>query len=508
MPSAQPATMVGGWTPPATAVVPRLVVRTGRDDGKELALVEGREVMIGRDAASEFALTDARVSSRHARVRLDGEHLLVEDLGSANGTIVDGKRITGSEYAGESSEIQVGETVIVFTRQPSSFYASSPSPTLVGAAIPQIDQRAVAEAVEHAVEARERQDRPKTLMYTAIGGVVAIAIGVGLAAFFLRPTSDGSLKESDIVDREKFATLRIDAYDPNGDIFSGGSGSIIDLDKGFVLTNNHVASVGALKVFSEITKDSIDAELVAAAPCDDLALVRVPGLKDAVEGLRQVTFGDIAALKQGERVTALGYPGAAEGFLGRSLSATTGVVSKVKTVYDQPGSGLPFLINVIQTDAAINPGNSGGPLLNLNGEVIGVNFAIRSEVRANSGVGFAIPVSVVHRVVPALIDQGYFNYPYLGIAGSTINPIIAERQELPEGMLGVFVSQIAGTPARNAGIEENDIILGIDDVEVRSFEDLIGYLITSTEPGQDVNLRVYRDGEEQIIELTVGERPR
>ena len=471
VPSAEPATMVGGWTPPATAVVPRLVVRTGRDDGKELALVEGREVMIGRDAASEFALTDARVSSRHARVRLDGEHLLVEDLGSANGTIVDGKRITGSEYAGESSEIQVGETVIVFTRQPSSFYASSPSPTLVGAAIPQIDQRAVAEAVEHAVEARERQDRPKTLMYTAIGGVVAIAIGVGLAAFFLRPTSDGSLKESDIVDREKFATLRIDAYDPNGDIFSGGSGSIIDLDKGFVLTNNHVASVGALKVFSEITKDSIDAELVAAAPCDDLALVRVPGLKDAVEGLRQVTFGDIAALKQGERVTALGYPGAAEGFLGRSLSATTGVVSKVKTVYDQPGSGLPFLINVIQTDAAINPGNSGGPLFDDQGHQVGVNTARFTGPSQAQNENYAISMD---RVKEVLVDLKEGRAPkWIGL---TFRELI-NTQTGDFAALGIQ-NITPGGPADEVGLTGADangdarfLILGVNGTDVTTFHE-------------------------------------
>ena len=460
----------GGWTPPAANVIPRLIVRTGRDDGKELALVDGREVMIGRDVSSEFALSDARVSSRHARVRLDGEHLLVEDLGSANGTVVDGKRITGSEYAGEGSEIQVGESVILFTRQPSSFYSSSPSPTLVGAAAPQIDHQAVSQAVEQAVEARERRERPKTLMFTAIGGVVAIAIGAGLAAFFLSG-SDSALSESQIVERVTPATLRIDAYDPDGNIFSGGSGSIIDLDEGFVLTNNHVASVGALKVFSEMLGGDIDAELVAAAPCDDLALVRVPGLKDSVKGLKQVTFGDISGLKQGDRVIALGYPGAAEGFLGRSLSATTGVVSKVKTVYDQPGSGLPFLVNVIQTDAAINPGNSGGPLFDGKGHQVGVNTARFTGPSQAQNENYAVSMDRVNQVLADLKE---------GRAPKWIGLTFSELINTQTGDFAALgIENITpGGPADEVGLTGADatgearfLILGVNGTDVTTFHE-------------------------------------
>src|SRR5690606_23444321 len=108
------------------------------------------------------------------------------------------------------------------------------------------------------------------------------------------------------------------------------------------------------------------------------------------------------------------------------------------------------LPDVIQTDAPINPGNSGGPLVDLNGQVIGVNFAIRSEIRANSGVGFAIPVSVVRRVVPALIDEGFFRYAYLGISGGTISPQLAEQVDIPPNTLGVFVSGVVGRPATQA----------------------------------------------------------
>jgi 2-alkenal reductase len=147
-------------------------------------------------------------------------------------------------------------------------------------------------------------------------------------------------------------------------------------------------------------------------------------------------------------------------------------------------------------------------LVNLNGEVVGVNFAISSEVRANSGVGFAIPVSIVQRVIPALIEDGFFRYPYLGIAGTTITPQLVAEGNLPANQLGVYVSEIAGTPARQAGIRQGDLITAIDDLEVRSFEDLIGYLITDTEPGQTVRLGILRNGRAQTVSLTVGERPR
>jgi serine protease Do len=281
-----------------------------------------------------------------------------------------------------------------------------------------------------------------------------------------------------------------------------GSGWVWD-DTGHIVTNNHVVEDAESITVYFSNGQWTDAELVAADPQADLAVIKVTPPADF----------PLQPLPLAADVPPVGYTSLAFGSpFGLSGTMTRGIISAVGrsfSVGSLTDSGATYsLPEVIQTDAAINPGNSGGPLLNLNGEVIGVNFAIRSEVRANSGVGFAIPVSVVRRVVPSLIEQGFFSYPYLGIAGGTITPNVAEQQELPDGLLGVFVSQIAGTPARNAGVEVGDVILGIDDIEVRSFEDLIGYLITSTQPGQEVQLRVYRDGEEQLLSLTVGERPR
>ena len=151
---------------------------------------------------------------------------------------------------------------------------------------------------------------------------------------------------------------------------------------------------------------------------------------------------------------------------------------------------------MIQTDTAINPGNSGGPLLNLNGEVVGVNFAINSLAGSNSGVGFAIPVSVVQKVAPALIADGKFDYSYLGIAGQTINHPVAAEKELADNTLGVLVAEVVGSgPAGEAGVQADDIIVAIDDAPVTQFEDLISYLFHEAGPGSEITLDVLRGDE-------------
>ena len=163
---------------------------------------------------------------------------------------------------------------------------------------------------------------------------------------------------------------------------------------------------------------------------------------------------------------------------------------------------------MVQTDTAINPGNSGGPLVNLQGEVIGVNFAIRSAVQANAGVGFAIPVSIVARVVPALIEKGKYNWPFLGIAGGTIDAGLADLVELPENVTGVFVNQVTPRgPAAEAGLQDGDIITAVDGQAIFSFEKLTGYLIVNTAPGDTIELTVLRDGEPATVEVRVGMRP-
>ncbi|MBX2997818.1 MAG: trypsin-like peptidase domain-containing protein [Caldilineaceae bacterium] len=281
-----------------------------------------------------------------------------------------------------------------------------------------------------------------------------------------------------------------------------GSGWVWD-DEGHIVTNNHVVENASAIIVYFSNGYWADAELIAADPQADLAVLRVDPPANV----------ELQPLSLAESVPPVGYYTLAFGSpFGLAGTMTTGIISAIGrsfSVGDGTMSGTRYsLPDVIQTDAAINPGNSGGPLVDINGEVVGVNFAIRSEVRANSGVGFAIPVSIVRRVVPALIEEGYFRYPFLGIAGGTITPQLAAQRNIPANTLGVYVSEIAGTPARQAGIRTGDIINAIDGLEVRSFEDLIGYLITATEPGQTVQLGILRNGRSQTVSLTVGERPR
>ena len=296
-----------------------------------------------------------------------------------------------------------------------------------------------------------------------------------------------------------------------------GSGFIYD-NEGHIVTNNHVVD-GAEEVTVVFYNGFwADAEVVATDPQADLAVIKVtpPDNFD----WRPLPLADADNLRVGHMVIAMGNPFGLEGTM------TTGIVSAI-------GRGMPVgdlgsstytLPEIIQTDAAINPGNSGGPLLNLAGEVVGVNFAIESAVRANSGVGFTIPSSIVERVVPALIKDGKFDYPYLGLSGRTIDADVAHALDLPNTLTGVYVAEVvAGGPSAAAGLQGStrsvrnngngtltaggDIVTAIDDVPVRRFEELVGYLVTKTSPGQTVTLTVLRDNEEISLDVVLGSRP-
>jgi 2-alkenal reductase len=298
---------------------------------------------------------------------------------------------------------------------------------------------------------------------------------------------------------------------------SVGSGFIYDND-GHIVTNNHVVedAENVLVIFNN--GYWAEADVVATDPQADLAVIRVT----PPEGFNwtPLPLEEADTLRVGHTVFAIGNPFGLDGTM------TTGIVSAL-------GRGLPVgegdvtrytLPDVIQTDAAINPGNSGGPLLDLNGRVVGVNFAIRSQVRANAGVGFAIPVSIVRRVVPALIADGNYSYSYLGLSGSSINAGLAQALELPDNQLGVYVATvIPGGPADAAGVkggsetvtDENgiefrrggDIVIAIDDQPVVRFEDLVSHLVTDVSPGDTVRLSVLRGDEPLEISVVLGEGP-
>jgi 2-alkenal reductase len=293
-----------------------------------------------------------------------------------------------------------------------------------------------------------------------------------------------------------------------------GSGFVWD-DSGHIVTNYHVVeSADQLQItFNDGTVAVAD--IRGVDPSSDLAVLRVD---PAGYNLRPVRLGKLEDVRVGMRVAAIGNPFGLEGTL------TSGIVSAM-------GRSIPAIAqfsipNSIQTDAPINPGNSGGPLLNEQGEVIGVNAQIRSETGVNSGVGFAIPISIVQRVVPGLIADGVYEHSYLGVSGTTLSPLCADDLGLPRELRGAYLRLVMpGTPAARAGLRAGeeasntnyfqicpaerggDVITAINDQPVTSFDDVLIYLESNTSPGDTVTLRILRDDEEFLIDVTLAPRP-
>lgn len=286
-----------------------------------------------------------------------------------------------------------------------------------------------------------------------------------------------------------------------------GSGWVWD-DAGHIITNNHVVEGATAIVVNFASGKWAEAELVARDPQSDLAVLRV----DPPEGIELRPLERAQTLpKVGHYTIALGSP------FGLENSMTLGIVSALGRSFpmgDPARTGRYSLPEVIQTDAAINPGNSGGPLLNLGGKVVGINFAIRTDERTatgagvNSGVGFAIPVTVANRIVPALIDDGLFRYPFLGISGMTVSAPMAESLRLEPNVLGVYVSDVlSDSPSADAGLRRGDLIVSIDAIEVRNFEDVIGYLIMQLSPGDTAEVGVLRNGRSRTFDVELATRP-
>ncbi len=299
-----------------------------------------------------------------------------------------------------------------------------------------------------------------------------------------------------------------------------GTGFVIDT-QGHIVTNYHVVKTEGNIEVHFVSGVKSYATIVGTDMDSDLAVLKVD--VDAKE-LVPLAFGDSDQVKVGQTVAAIGNPYGLKGTM------TVGVVSARGRTLDsmrQATTGGYFSsADTIQTDALINPGNSGGPLLNLQGEVVGVNQAIRSSGITssgdviNTGIGFAISSNIARKVVPALIEKGKFEYPYLGMSSlSNISLALQEALELPRST-GVYVSDvIAGGPAEKAGLQGGsvptqaagyykggDLIIAVDGISVKDFSEMFNYIVVNKNVGDVVVFTVIRNGQEKDISLTVEAR--
>jgi putative serine protease PepD len=289
-----------------------------------------------------------------------------------------------------------------------------------------------------------------------------------------------------------------------------GSGSIIDT-RGHILTNNHVIRDAQKLEVTLVDGSKWPAKLVGTDPDTDLAVLKINA---PPEKLKPLSFGDSKKLQVGQKVLAIGNP------FGLGLTLTTGIISSLgRTIRSEVGTTIE---DVIQTDASINPGNSGGPLLNSEGEIIGVNTAILSPTGVSVGIGFAIPVNTAKRIASELMAKGFVSYPYLGAVVHTIIPQFAKALDLKSEKGAMVVEVTPGGPADKAGLKGankqaqignflhpvgGDVITQVDQSEVKEAEDLIKYL-RERKIGDVVSFKILRDGKTRDVKVTLQERPR
>ncbi len=278
-----------------------------------------------------------------------------------------------------------------------------------------------------------------------------------------------------------------------------GTGFIFD-KRGYILTNNHVVEGASSLTVATTDNKTYDGKIVGTYPQGDLAVVQINGNGD----LPTVVLGDSSTLQVGDPLVAIGNALALQG----GPTVTAGVVSALGRVEQEPGSGSnsangPFLVDLIQTDAAINPGNSGGPLLNVAAQVVGINTLGSTQAQ---GIGFAISINSAKPVADALIAGQPVPRPFIGVTTGSLNPQQDAQLNLPANT-GVGIATVqAGTPADKAGLKTNDVITKFDGQTVQGEEGFVGLLLRH-KPGDTVTFTILRSGQQQEIKVTLGQAP-
>ena len=293
---------------------------------------------------------------------------------------------------------------------------------------------------------------------------------------------------------------------------TGGVGSGFVFDKmGHIITNAHVVEGSTKTIVTFLDGRSYNAEIIGVDEYTDIGVIKVNA---DLKLLQPLSLGDSSNLNVGEPIAAIGNP------FGLSGSMTSGIVSQMGRLLPS-GSGYS-IPDVIQTDAAINPGNSGGPLLNMRGNIVGINTAIQSTTGEFTGVGFAIPSQTVAKIVPILIDEGEYKHPWIGISGRDIDPDTANVLGLKDALGFLIITVVENSPAADAGLIGSDkiievdgkeysiggdIIVAVDGMDVRKIDDILVHLQRVKTVGDEMNLEILRDGRTTNVTIILQERP-
>ncbi|MBV9178306.1 MAG: trypsin-like peptidase domain-containing protein [Nitrososphaeraceae archaeon] len=294
-----------------------------------------------------------------------------------------------------------------------------------------------------------------------------------------------------------------------------GSGFVYD-KLGHIISNSHVIDGARTVDVTFIDGNTYTANVIGNDASSDIAVLQVRYNNtnlSSPESLVPLVIANSSGLEVGQQIIAIGNP------FGLSDTMTTGIVSQIGRLLPNPDTGFS-IPNGIQTDAAINPGNSGGPLLNLRGEVVGMNTAIISGTGAFSGLGFAVPSNAITRIVPTLIQKGSYDHPWIGIAGGSITPEIAQSAGLPPNYKGVVIGSVQpGSPADKAGLKGTsqdimgasthigDIITAIDGHTVKRIDDIINYIELHKSVDDRIKLTINRNGQTRDLDVILQARP-
>ncbi len=328
----------------------------------------------------------------------------------------------------------------------------------------------------------------------------------------ITPLYSKSLSLIEIFEKSESGVVRVNVQRSETDEVVAGLGSGFVFDKkGHIATNAHVVNDAKKIVVTFLDGRSYNAEIIGTDEYTDIAVIKV---NVDLKLLHPLPLGDSSNLKVGEPIAAIGNP------FGLSGSMTSGIVSQLGRLLPS-GSGYS-IPDVIQTDAAINPGNSGGPLLNMRGEVVGMNTAIQSTTGEFTGVGFAIPSKTIVKIVPTLIEKGEYKHPWIGISGRDIDPDLAKVLGLKDAVGFLIITVVENSPASKAGLigsektiqvqgvnypRGGDIILSVDEIEVRKIDDILVHLQRAKSVGDEMVLKILRDNRTTNITIILQERP-